>query len=622
MTFAVAPPPPPPPPAEREEYLSFVTLSLNNKAIMLNDEFSYAFRLPTSLFIKNKSYDKRLKILKDTIYDACALYKVDSVNDDNVTRHAEELLGELDERERVAKAEKKKKKQKEQEEQEELEEQQQQQQKQPEPEKKIELTPELTKEISWQEVSAILSTSIKKDENPKLIDFCGKLLAQTHDDQLNIGFQAESSTGKSYIPLDLATYFPASEIQKFASASPTAFYHSGVWDAERKVLIVDLRHKNLIFLDMPHFQLLERLRPLLSHDDHELTYKITDKSQKYGLKAKEVIILGPPSVFFCTAKVNPDDQEKTRLILLSPSTEEDKLKESLELLTLKKSNRAEFNRRIMKDPQRVWLMERIMCVRQGGIRDVIVPNEGKAVFDRFMNEHTHLQPRHQRDFPRIFSFIKAHALLNCFNRTKLSEDTIEANEKDIDAGFALYKGIEQSNEMGLSPYLLKIYDDAFLPILNPNQGASREDILKQYYKARHKPMSPEVLRLEIIPQLESVSLIYQEEGERRKMLVYPTVSHTYNKDRFPSSPPPPDADAVCGSNGGVKHFWETFELLQNQKQTKGSEGTVSETILKQELVSGGKLTAGEAAQIIKDMKASGELENPEYDVLCKRANKE
>jgi hypothetical protein len=316
---------------------------------------------------------------------------------------------------------------------------------------KIELTEDLTKEISWPEVSGILSTSIKRDENPKLISFNGMLLAQTSDDQFNTGFQAESSVGKSYIALDVATYFPENEVIKIASASPTAFYHSGVWDAGRKALIVDLRHKILIFLDMPHFQLLERLRPILSHDDHELTYKITDNSQKYGLKTKEVIIKGPPSVFFCTAKTNPDEQEKTRLILLSPSTDEDKLRESLELLTLKKSDAEEYKKRIMRDPNRVWLTKRVMCVRQGGIRKIKIPGEGKAVFERFVNEHEHLMPRHQRDYPRVFSFIKAHALLNCFNRQKISEDTIMANEKDIKAGIELYKGIEQSNEMGLSP---------------------------------------------------------------------------------------------------------------------------------------------------------------------------
>ena len=603
------PPPPPAPLEEEQPQLSFVTLSLNNRAIMLNDEPAYPIRLPTSLFVKNKSYAQRLKIFKDTIFDGCALYKLDEISDDNVTRCAEEMIRVKDERERVAKAEKKKQEEDDDEEEEPEQPKQREQKQQPPEQEKIELTEHLTKEISWPDVSDTLSTSIKKDENPKLITFNGMLLAQTNDDQPNIGFQAESSVGKSWIALEVATYFPANEVIKIASSSPTAFYHSGVWDAERKAFIVDLRHKIIIFLDMPHFQLLERLRPFLSHDEKELNYKITDKSQKYGLKTKDVFIKGPASVFFCTAKTNPDEQEKTRLILLSPSTDEDKLLESLELLTLKKSNPAEYQKRIMQDSRRIWLSKRIMCVRQGGIKEIIIPDNGKAVFDRFIKDHKHLMPRHQRDFPRIFSFIKAHALLNCFNRQKVSEDTILADQTDIDAGIQLYKGIEQANEMGLSPYLLSMYDDVFMPILNPYVGVSREEILKQYYKARHKPMSPEVLRLEIIPQLEAVGLIYQEEGERRKMLVYPTVSHTYNKSII-------DAANAALSNEETKRkelFWQLFEDLSN----KSGDGIVSETALKGGMVSSGKFTAGEAAQYIKDMEGSGKLKKQGHDVLVK-----
>jgi hypothetical protein len=66
---------------------------------------------------------------------------------------------------------------------------------------------DLAVEVNWDKLAAILDTSIKKDRSSKLIDFCGFLLAQADEDQLNIGFQAESSAGKSYIPLELATYF-------------------------------------------------------------------------------------------------------------------------------------------------------------------------------------------------------------------------------------------------------------------------------------------------------------------------------------------------------------------------------------------------------------------------------
>jgi WD40 repeat protein/bifunctional DNA primase/polymerase-like protein len=86
----------------------------------------------------------------------------------------------------------------------------------------IELTEELTKEVSWNEISQVLDSSIKKDPAAKIISFDNMLLAQTNEDQLNIGFQAESSAGKSYVPLEVSQYFPVKEVDIIASASPTA----------------------------------------------------------------------------------------------------------------------------------------------------------------------------------------------------------------------------------------------------------------------------------------------------------------------------------------------------------------------------------------------------------------
>jgi hypothetical protein len=68
--------------------------------------------------------------------------------------------------------------------------------------------------------------------------------------------------------------------------------------------------------------------------------------------------------------------------------------------------------------------------------------------------------------------------------------------------------------------------DVIVPLLKPNAGVSREDILKKYYVVRHKALSPETLKREIIPQLELVGLIIQEADpeDKRRLLVYPTVS--------------------------------------------------------------------------------------------------
>jgi hypothetical protein len=407
----------------------------------------------------------------------------------------------------------------------------------------IELTEDLVKEITLDDVAKILATSIKKDDPAKLITFCGMVLAQTNEDQLNIGFQSESSAGKSYIPVELATYFPKDEVSIIGSASPTAFFHDrGTWDNERQVLIVNTESKMFIFLDQPHFQLLEKLRPLLSHDMKELQYKITDKNQKQGLRTKNVIVRGFPSVFFCTTKMDPDEQEKTRMILLSPSTDQEKLRASLELIALKKGNQTAYEKTIKSDPRRVWLSNRIKAIRQTGIREVIIPNNGKDVYDRFIKEHAYLMPRHQRDFPRIFSLIKAHALLNCFHREKILNGNgdqplaIMATEADIEAGFELYKRIGQSNELGLSPYIYKVYDKIFKPLLSPHVGVSRKQIQARYYAVFHKMPQGRSLENEIIPQLEAAGLIEQrpDPEDRRSKLIYSTVSEDISAESTPN----------------------------------------------------------------------------------------
>ena len=149
------------------------------------------------------------------------------------------------------------------------------------------------------------------------------------------------------------------------------------------------------------------------------------------------------------------------------------------------------SKRIDGDPERAWLIKRIYAMRQWGIREIVIPDNGKCVYDRFMKEHTYLITRHQRDFPRIFGFIKAHTLLNCFNREKTEgkPDTIMAIQTDIDAGFQLYKEIEQSNELGLSPYVYRVYKDIIEPQLDAAIGLTRKQIRQKYYTVFHKTLT-------------------------------------------------------------------------------------------------------------------------------------
>lgn len=378
------------------------------------------------------------------------------------------------------------------------------------------------KELTLDELDEILDSTVKKDRPSKLIVFLGMLLAQTEEDQLNCALLAESAAGKSYIPLELSEYFPENEKRIYAGASPTAFFHEvGEWDEECKIIRVNLEKKILLFLDQPHWQLMEKLRPLLSHDCKRLIYKITDKKEKKGLLTKTVEIIGFPTVIFCTAKGTLEEQEKTRIWLLSPETSEEKILEALNLLGVKESDRNGFKKFIEEHPQRRWLKTRIEMIRRTGISEVIIPNN-ESVLQRFITNRSGLKPRDTRDFSRLLRLIKAHALLNAFTRVRINESTILATEADIEGAWNLYEEVSEANELGLPPNHLKIFKEVVEPICLPAQGCLRKEILLKFRLVFHRYLSPRTLAEEILPSLEAAGLIYQEAdvNDRRLMRIF------------------------------------------------------------------------------------------------------
>ncbi len=428
-------------------------------------------------------------------------------------------------------------------------------------------------ESSSDELNKVLESTVKKDESPKTVTFLGMLLAQTDEDQYNVAFQAESTTGKTYVPLQLVEFFPSREVRIYAGASPTSFFHllgestllvdlekqvdlHALFDEDelekerkadtefkadekagkkpkdhrRRVTFIDLERKNLLFEDAPHWMLLERLRPLLSHDRKVLRYDITDKSGKGGNRTKTVVIKGYPTVTFSTTKSTQEDQERTRMWLLSPETSQEKLKESLKLLGFRLGERAAFKTWVEKDPGRQWLKARIASIRATGIRDVIIP-DWERVLEEYEKDRKFLSPRAQRDWPRLLYLIKGFALYNCFHRSR-TDNSIYANKDDIQAALKLYEELSKSNELGLSPETYRIYEKVIQALYVEDQGIDRKTIQTKYRELYHRPLPDDRLRREILPTLESAGLIGQEPDplDKRRMLVWCTVPSPISSD--------------------------------------------------------------------------------------------
>ena len=376
-----------------------------------------------------------------------------------------------------------------------------------------------------------LELTIKKDNENKLVTFLCMILAYTEDSQFNISFNAPSSSGKSYIPLEISKLFPSSDMIKLGNCSPTAFFHEqGEFDKEKNSIIIDLSRKIIIFSDQPHTLLLEKLRSLLSHDEKEMHSKITDKASKGGNKTKTVILRGFPSVVFCSAGLNIDEQEGTRFFLLSPENNQEKIREGISEKVRKEADSEAYHEWLESNPQRKLLKERIRAIKKEKIRDIKFKNP-EEIEKAFLEKRDRLKPRHQRDVGRLISIIKSFAVLNVWFRENKDGEII-VSKKDIEEGLKLWEKLAESQEHNLPPYIFQLHQEIILPVYqlknsdnlsDAKLGISKKEFDKKHYEVFNNTLPNWKLRQEIIPMLETAGLIYQESDptDKRIKLIFP-----------------------------------------------------------------------------------------------------
>lgn len=388
------------------------------------------------------------------------------------------------------------------------------------------------KRMGTSDIAEILESTIKKDDIAKVITTLAMINTYTEESQMNIFFNAPSSTGKSHIPLSISELFPQQDLITLANCSPTAFIHEqGVFNKERNEMIVDLSRKILIFTDMPHPELLTRLRSFLSHDQKESKSKITDKSEKGGNRTKTVVMIGYPTVVFCSAGLKVDEQESTRFIMLSPSIEQDKLIAGIKQAIQKEVDSQIFRNGVDNDEKRQLFKKRIIGIKQAEISDVKIKN-WELVEELFLpKDKKGVKPRHLRDTKKVICLIKGFALLNLWFRER-DGDYIFATDEDIVGAFKLWDSISIGQDYGLAPYIYSIYTDVVIPLWKkqlensdgfPPDGIKRQDILKQSDHVG-RPLNMVYLRQNILPQLEQAGLIAQERStgsDGRQMVVFP-----------------------------------------------------------------------------------------------------
>jgi hypothetical protein len=405
--------------------------------------------------------------------------------------------------------------------------------------------PEVWEEWGPQHVAAHLEPVIKRDSTAKVVLLLACLLTQTSEDQLNIALTGVSASGKTHLALTVTSLFDPREVLEIAGATPRALvYEKGTnvvpadggqlvpleealeplleelselegeggrtaeARAKREALrrriaglraqairLVDLEGKILVFLDQPNPELLERLRPLLSHDQKELRFTLTNKTSSGRTVTETAIIRGFPTVIFCTTKGYVDQQERTRLLFLSPETSKEKNREVLGFLADKASGAK------TPPPELEILRKRVRIVRNSGVREVRV--EGLAVRAAFEPYETEA-PSDARFFQILLRLVRAFALLNVLNRKRDESGALIAEPVDLEYALTIFSRIAESHRLGVTPLALRLLE-AVKPALQGGAQLRRNELSRAFAKA-HFPIDEGVLR-DLLRQLVEAGLL-------------------------------------------------------------------------------------------------------------------
>jgi hypothetical protein len=389
--------------------------------------------------------------------------------------------------------------------------------------------------MSVEQLTDVLGGTIKYDDANKTIVFLAMLTAYTEQDQLNVCLLGQSSSGKSYIAQEVAKFFPTEDVADYAGITPTALiYNNAKRDEDTGVYYVDYERKVMLFSEMPHSELLARMRPLLSHDKRELEYVATDfNGDKKGDKTRRTVVRGYPAVVFCSANARIDEQEATRCLLLSPETSVEKITAGTQLSSERNADPVGYHKRVEADPRRGLLRQRVVAIKDLHVNSVIVPDPN-AVLRQFLAMSNKPMPRHPRDIAHLMSLVKAVAMLNAGLRMD-SNQNIVANDSDVATAIKLWGMISESQSLGIAPAIHDFYKSCIIPLYlskprlaepDPDDlGVTRKELAIYYNKLNGRLPNEDWLRKIVLPTLEANGVIAIEKSpvDRRMQIIIPLV---------------------------------------------------------------------------------------------------
>jgi len=410
-----------------------------------------------------------------------------------------------------------------------------------------------------------LSRRVKRDVITKNMIFLTALSAYT-DNPINLFLRGESSIGKSYNVTQTLKYFPRQDVWLLGGLSPTALIHMhGVlvdengepiievpkpgkdasaeqreaYEAYKAKLknacsLIDLQCKILVFLEAPHVETFNMLRPILSHDTWELSYKFTDKTGKGSLRTQHVILRGWPATIFCSSNEKYIQDLATRSFTITPEMSEQKYRVANVVSGVREANPWASE----QDFDYFLLQSYISFLKENS--KVKVVNPYAPVFAEAFPAKS---PRSMRDFPHVLSLMKVYAFFHLYQRPAVKikikrngeehvEQCILVTAKDYDFILALWGNIHEQTETSATANILRFYHNVAVPLTEEKGEWSAADAVEKWNGMFEDKKSDRTIR-SWLNFLQSVGYVTSwPDPERRSRNLYKAIKKPANFGNF------------------------------------------------------------------------------------------
>lgn len=390
-------------------------------------------------------------------------------------------------------------------------------------------------------------------------------LSAYSNDPINLAILAPTSEGKTYTAVKVFELFPPEDVIFVGRLSPSALVHDrgilvnsksepiddkirelnmklsdekinkvskeeirtelqNIWKESKK--LIDLTGKIMLFLDSPHTELWDRLKPILSHDKQEIEFRITDKGKNGEFRTSHITIKGWPSCIFCSAKNEKQsplwNEIESRFVIASPNMDAEKYKQANRLTGMKKGLPS-FARNLISSRDDEKLARHHILELKSKIKKL--SDQREPIWNPFHSIISETFPNSEgtamRSYNRFTSFCNIETLVNSDYNYKI---IFQTKDKKFDEYVIMsLDDISRAIDViGMNTTIpedkIKFVTDVLAPLLNEQLDYITTDKLSEkYIKVFNKSTTPKkILETYLNPLLEDGIVDYKENPEDRR----------------------------------------------------------------------------------------------------------